>query len=146
MAFFDKVKDLALSAAQTTSDKIEVAKVSKDIRNEENKVREVLASIGKIIYGKYEAGIVKDEEVIALCKEVDDHMENIQVMREKALELKDKKSCVNCGKELNEEDMYCAACGSQQPSKADPEDEANAEDTDAAETDAAETDTVETQE
>lgn len=115
MAFLDKVKELAVSAAQTTGEKLEVAKISVDIKNEENKVRDILGKIGEKVYADYEAGTVPNEEIVDLCKKIDGMMSVIDELKEKTLTLKDKKSCVICGKELDEEDLFCKACGAKQP-------------------------------
>lgn len=115
MAFLDKVKELAVSAAQTTSEKIEVAKVSVDIKTEENKARKVLEKIGEKVYEEYEKGMITDEEILGLCKEIDVIMETIDDLKEKSLNLRDKKTCISCGKELAEEDSFCSGCGAKQP-------------------------------
>jgi len=115
MSFFDKVKETANSAVQTTGDFIEVAKLNLEVRSTEDKINASFAKIGKLVFASYEKGKVKDAEMVELCEAVKTSFATIEVLRTKIMELRNKKACVSCKAELNDSDAFCNKCGAMQP-------------------------------
>jgi len=115
MSFFDRVKETANSAVQSTGEMLEVAKLNLDVRSAEDKINTLFAKMGKLVFASYENGKVKDADMIALCETVKTSYVNVEELRRKILELRNKKACVKCKAELNENDPFCNKCGEKQP-------------------------------
>jgi len=115
MSFFDKVKETANSAVQSTGEMLEVAKLNLDVRSAEDKINALFAKMGKLVFATYEDGKMKDPEMIELCEKVKTAYVNVEELRRKILELRNKKMCVQCKAELNDTDPFCNKCGAMQP-------------------------------
>ena len=115
MSFFDKVKETANSAVQSTGEILEVAKLNLDVRSAEDKINSLFAKMGKLVFASFEKGKVKDPEMVELCENVKASYTNVEELRKKIMELRNKKMCDGCKAELNENDPFCNKCGAMQP-------------------------------
>ncbi|MCR5482060.1 MAG: hypothetical protein K6F52_04620 [Clostridia bacterium] len=92
--FFDKVTDIAKTAAdkgadlaKTAADKgavmVEVTKLNSKLRAEETAMNDTYAAIGKMYYAKYANGAEVDENAVTeLCKKIDASAEVIEKLHE----------------------------------------------------------------
>jgi ribosomal protein L40E len=119
MSFWDsfgrKAKEAAQEVAKKSGELVEVTRLNISISNEEDKVRKLYLEMGKKIYDTYRGSQPVDNEFEEICKKIDNIMENIESMKQKILEIKNIKLCVNCGKELEQDAAFCAKCGTKQP-------------------------------
>lgn len=78
MELFDKVNELAKSAASKTGEVIEDTRLKTQIMNDEKSIRELQAKIGAFYYKKFAAGEAVEEEVAEFCTAISVHLANIE--------------------------------------------------------------------
>jgi len=120
MEFFDKLGEKASKAYKITADKTgKIAKETKikiKINNLKNEVNDLYKEIGKKIYEKHilqEEILIKKDLEEQLAK-IDMLSDEIEVLLKECLELKDKKECSNCYKQIEKEFKFCHNCGEKQ--------------------------------
>lgn len=120
MEFFDKLGKKASEAYKVTADKTgKIAKETKlkfkigELRTQINGIYE---EIGKKVYEKHvreeELCIKKDLE--EQCTQIDILSDEIDGLLKECLELKDKRQCPNCYKEIEKDVKFCPNCGEKQ--------------------------------
>lgn len=120
MEFFDKLGKKASQAAKITADKTgKIAKETKlkfRIGELKTQINDIYEEIGKKVYEKHvreeELCIKKDLE--EQCTKIDVLSDEIDNLLKECLELKDKKQCQNCYKEIEKDDKFCPNCGEKQ--------------------------------
>lgn len=120
MEFFDKIGKKASEAYKITADKTgKIAKETKiklKINELKAQVNDIYKEIGKKVYEKHtreeEISIKKDLE--EQCTKIDVLSDEIDSLLKQCLELKDKKQCPNCYKEIEKENKFCPNCGEKQ--------------------------------
>jgi len=112
-----KVTDTAKTAAKISGSVVEVTRLNMSINAEEEKIKKLYTEIGKQLYEDYTEGKTVSEKLQEKCAEIDGIISNIEVMKERILELKKTKACPNCGTVLEIEMEYCHKCGMKQPKK-----------------------------
>lgn len=119
MDFFDKLGKKATEAYKVTADKTgKIAKETKlkfKIGELKSKIEDIYEEIGKKVYEKH----VQKEEISANdlleeCKQIDEMSNEIEKIRQECLELKDKKQCPKCFKEIDKNMKFCPECGAKQ--------------------------------
>ena len=106
MDFFDKLGKKASEAYKVTADK--TGKLAKETKLKfkmgelKSKIEDIYEEIGKKVYEKH----VKKEEIstndlLEECKQIDEISNEIEKIRQECLELKDKKQCQKCFKEID---------------------------------------------
>lgn len=119
MDFFDKLGKKATEAYKVTADK--TGKIAKETKLKfrmgelKSKVEDIYEEIGKRVYEKH----VKKEDIsindlIDECKQIDEISNEIEKIRKECLELKDKKQCKKCFKEIEKNCSFCPECGAKQ--------------------------------
>ena len=123
MEFFDKLGKKATEAYKITADKTgRLAKETKlkiKISDLKSQINDLYEEIGKNVYQKHiredeEANKEIEEDISHLCTKIDVLSDEIDSLLEQCLELKDRKQCKNCYKEINKNDKYCPNCGAKQ--------------------------------
>ena len=122
MDFFDKLGKKATEAYKVTADK--TGKLAKETRLKfkmgdlKSKIEDIYEEIGKKVY---ETHVKKEEismnDVLEECKQIDEMSEKIEKIRQECLELKDKKQCPKCFKEIDKNMKFCPECGAKQEEK-----------------------------
>ena len=119
MDFFDKLGKKATEAYKVTADK--TGKIAKETKLKfkmgelKSKIEDIYEEIGKKVYETH----VKKEEIsmndlLEECKQIDEMSEKIEKIRQECLELKDKKQCPKCFKEIDKNMKFCPECGAKQ--------------------------------
>ena len=123
MAFFDKLGKKASEAYKITADK--TGKIAKETKLKlkmgdlKSKIEDVYEEIGKKVYEKH----VKKEEISIAndlneqCAKIDEMSNEIERLLQECLELKDKKQCQKCFKEIDKNMKFCPECGAKQEEK-----------------------------
>ena len=119
MDFFDKLGKKATEAYKVTADK--TGKLAKETRLKfkmgdlKSKIEDIYEEIGKKVYEKH---VQKEEisinDLLEECKQIDEMSEKIEKIRQECLELKDKKQCPKCFKEIDKNAKFCPECGAKQ--------------------------------
>ncbi len=123
MEFFDKLGKKATEAYKITADKTgRLAKETKlkiKISDLKSQINDLYEEIGKNVYQKHiredeEANKEIEEDISHLYTKIDVLSDEIDSLLEQCLELKDRKQCKNCYKEIDKNDKYCPNCGAKQ--------------------------------
>ena len=127
MEFFDKLGKKASEAYKMTADKTgKIAKETKmkfKIGELKSQINEIYEEIGKKVYESH----VKKEEISIQndleeqCTKIDVLSDEIESLSKQCLELKDKKQCPKCFKEIEKDAKFCPSCGAKQEEAEDDE-------------------------
>ena len=119
MAYFDKLGKKASEAYKITADK--TGKLAKETKIKfkmgdlKSQINDIYEEIGKIVYEKH---VKKEEismsEVEEQCTKIDVITDEIEDLQKQTLELRDKKLCTNCFKEIEKNAKFCPSCGAEQ--------------------------------
>ena len=120
MEFFDKLGKKASEAYKMTADK--TGKIAKETKlklkmNElKSEVSDIYEEIGKKVYEKHvrEEDISIKKDLESECTKIDVLSDEIEELLQQCLNLKDKKQCPKCYKEIDREDNFCPNCGEKQ--------------------------------
>lgn len=120
MEFFDKLGKKASEAYKITADK--TGKIAKETKlklkmNElKSQVNDIYEEIGRKVYEKHirEENISIKNDLEAECTRIDVLSDEINELLQECLNLKDKKQCPKCYKEIEVEDNFCPNCGEKQ--------------------------------
>ena len=123
MEFFDKLGKKASEAYKVTADKTgklaKEAKIRMKINEMKGQIKDIYVEIGKKVYEKH----VREEE-IDIKKDLEDECTRIDVLTgeiedrlKECLDLKDKKQCPKCFKEIEKDMKFCPECGTKQEEK-----------------------------
>ena len=120
MEIFDKIGNMASETYKFTTEKTsklaKEAKIKMKINENKSKIDDIYEEIGKLIYQKHvrEEDINIEDDIKDYCKKIDNLSEKIEDSRVELLNLKDKKQCQKCYKEIEIEDRFCPNCGEKQ--------------------------------
>jgi hypothetical protein len=109
--FREKVVGATRSAVKASSEFIEVTKINLTIKSEEDKVKEIMFEIGKIIYENYKEGKAVEGDLSVKCDNIVESEEKILELKKKIMDIKNLKNCEGCGSEIDTESSYCHKCG-----------------------------------
>ena len=119
MDFFDKLGKKASEAYKMTADKTgKIAKETKmrlKISELKSQINDLYEEIGKKVYENHvEKEELKKEELEEVCVQIDVLSDEIESLLKQCLELKDKKQCQKCFKEIDKNVKFCPNCGEKQ--------------------------------
>ena len=129
MEFFDKLGQKASEAYKITADK--TGKLAKETKlklkmNElKSQINDLYEEIGKKVYEKHviNQNIDIEKELEEECTKIDLLSAEIETYLNQCLQLKDKKICEKCFKEIGKEMKFCPECGAKQEDETNNEDE-----------------------
>lgn len=70
MAFFDKIGELARSAADKASDGMEITRINSDITMQQGNINEYQRELGMYYWSKFVTGEKLDEEAMLICDKI----------------------------------------------------------------------------
>lgn len=120
MEFFDKLGKKASEAYKVTADKTgklaKEAKLRMKIGELKSQINDIYKEIGKKVYEKHvrEENIDIKKELEEECIKIDVLSNEIDTNLKQCLELKDKKQCQQCYKEIDKDVKFCPECGAKQ--------------------------------
>ena len=119
MDFFDKLGKKATEAYKVTADK--TGKLAKETKLKfkmgelKSKIEDIYEEIGKKVYEKHvQKEDISANDLLEECKKIDDLSNEIEKIRQECLDLKDKKVCQKCFKEIDKTMKFCPECGAKQ--------------------------------
>lgn len=104
-------KELGARAEQT----IETQKIRGKISGEERTIEKLKADLGDIIYKRHAEGEGIDGELSVICQEIDQHFLKIREFKDSAANLRGKKICPSCEREVDLSVNFCPYCGTPCP-------------------------------
>ena len=117
MAFLEnigkRVGEAAQAAAKKSGELVETTKLNVNIGSEEDKIQKLYTQIGKTVFEKYNATGVADPDLKDSFEAIKVHEQNIKVLKEKIMEIRSVKTCVNCGAEMDKAQLFCSKCGTK---------------------------------
>ena len=120
MEFFDKLGKTASHAYKLTADK--TGKIAKETKLKfkmselKNQITQLYEEIGEKVYEKHirEEEISIKQDLEEYCIKIDVLSDEIDSLLKQCMDLKDKKLCPKCFKEIRKDDNYCSNCGQKQ--------------------------------
>lgn len=120
--FFEKVKanafktkDEAVKIGKQVMDKagnvVSQTKLNFAVNDAENKIKDIYAEIGKMVYSSYKADNMCCEAAKENCEKIDKLFEEVEALKEQIAELKDSVKCPNCGSLNKQGSAFCSKCG-----------------------------------
>ena len=104
-------KELGARAEQT----IETQKMRGKFSGEERTIEKLKADLGDIIYKRHAEGEGIDGELSVICQEIDQHFLKIREFKDSAANLRGKKICPSCEREVDLSVSFCPYCGTPCP-------------------------------
>ncbi len=120
MDFFDKLGKKASEAYKITADKTgkiaKEAKLRMKIGDLKSQINDIYTEIGKKVYENHVKEEKEDLEKLLAeeCVKIDVLSDEIEDKLQQCLDLKDKKVCPNCYKEIDKKTKFCPECGAKQ--------------------------------
>ena len=120
MEFFDKIGKKASEAYKVTADKTgkmaKEAKLKMKMAELKNQVNDIYKEIGKKVYEKHvrEENIDIKTDLEEECTKIDVLSAEIESKLKECLNLRDKKQCQKCFKEIDKNMNFCPECGAKQ--------------------------------
>jgi hypothetical protein len=120
MEFIDKLKLMGCETYKYTTEKTsKIAKETKmkmKINQNKSNIEDIYVEIGKIVYQQHvrEENIDINSDIEMYCKQIDGLSNEIEEINNEILNLKDKKKCEVCAKEIEIECKFCPHCGQKQ--------------------------------
>jgi len=121
MDFFDKLGKKASEAYKVTADK--TGKIARETKLKlkmgelKSQINDIYEEIGKKVYEKHvrEENISIKNDLEEECTKIDVLSDEIKTIEKECLELRDKKQCPKCFKEIEKNVKFCPECGEKQP-------------------------------
>ena len=106
-----KLINVTRAAVKASSEFLEVTKINLAIKSEEDKIKAIMFDIGKGIYDSYIGGKPVEDQLALKCDDISLLESNIEVMRQKILEIKNAVRCEGCSAEIDNNVLFCPKCG-----------------------------------
>ena len=120
MEIFDKIGQKASEAYKVTADKTgKIAKEAKlkiKMNDLKSQISVIYKEIGAKVYEKHSLNEPVDinEDLVEECNRIDELSNEIEKYLSESLELRDKRKCNSCYKEIDLDVKYCPYCGNKQ--------------------------------
>ena len=136
MAFFDKLQQVAKSAASEAGDMLETTKLNAKISEEKKKIAQFKTQMGEYFWAEYQSGMTLPEQAVDYCRQIVSCQAQIDLLEAQIAEIKSSGArpaaaqpipearpmaepqpmpaasfCANCGAELSPEARFCTNCG-----------------------------------
>jgi Zn finger protein HypA/HybF involved in hydrogenase expression len=111
--FRDKVADAVGTARKASNEFIEVTKINSAVKSEEEKIKDLKLKIGQLVYESFIQDKPVDSELVLNCEQISGCEKNIDVLKEKILEIKNLTKCNECSSIVDRFILYCPKCGSR---------------------------------
>ncbi len=131
MSLFDKIGDMARSAADKTNELLEVNRLNSRIATENARIGALKEKIGNHYWLKFQDDITLEPEIAQLCAEIKDLNSVVEQLSAQVAEIKNagaadtektsapspsgaqnaQKFCPQCGTNLSADKKFCGTCG-----------------------------------
>ena len=116
MGFFEELSGKITAGASNISNSAkkmtETAKINSEINSNTNQIDKLMKSIGVAVKARLMDDIT-DEEVLQLSSEIDALIARNSELNEQLKQLRGFSKCLNCGKDLTTDSLFCPYCGTK---------------------------------
>ena len=127
MGFFEELSEKITTGAnniQNSAKKMsETAKINSEINANTNQIDKLMKKIGVVVKARL-MDTIADDEVLELSDEIDKLIARNGILNEQLKELRGFSKCVNCGKDVSADSLFCPYCGTKVESAKSAEEEA----------------------
>lgn len=111
--FSKKVTKSTQEITQKTKDIAEISKLNSQISDEQKQIYNLFTQIGEKYYSLY--GNNPQEEFLDLCESINLSQSKVISFKNRIIEIKNIKTCLNCGAECSADVAFCSICGAELP-------------------------------
>lgn len=130
MAFFEKLQNVAKTAAAGAGDMIETTKLNAKISEEKKKIAQFKSQIGEYYWQQFESGAALPEEAADYCRQISSCQEQINLLEAQIADIRNDNEaapavraeapaaraeatafCTNCGAAISPDARFCPNCG-----------------------------------
>jgi RNA polymerase subunit RPABC4/transcription elongation factor Spt4 len=115
MDFFTDLGNKITSTGKTVADKAkdltELTRLNARVVSEEGKLSKAYCEIGKLYYAQSKGELDGPYEEYAAAASAS--LSEITALKEQIKNLKGVRVCVQCGREIGKNDLYCSSCGAR---------------------------------
>lgn len=110
------LNDVGKKTSETASKIAKETKLRIKTNENKNKISDLYEEIGKIVYEKHvrEESIDVEKELEEECSKIDVLAKEIENIRKEILKLNERKQCVKCNNEIEDNAKFCSKCGEKQ--------------------------------
>ncbi len=109
----DEAQKVTKSVVKMSTDAVNQTKLKYAVKESEQKVNEILASIGGYVYDSYKEGAEFDGDIADKCAQIQALKDEIASINERIAELKNSVICSSCGEYNKSDSVYCSKCGTK---------------------------------
>lgn len=124
--FFDSLKHTITETAEVvgkkTEDLVEIQKLRSRIRSSQHNVELDYRKLGEMIYQRFVAGEVVDEELAEVCDNIMELQNQVADYKEELASRKGQNICPACGSANPKNAAFCMHCGAELPKEEKEED------------------------
>ena len=119
MEFIHTLKKNLSSAAdytvKKTTEVTETAKLTVEIRTQNEKLNAVYTEMGRIVYGDMKNGTDSREKLTALAGDADALKETVAKLKARRAKVQNCVICSACGAKMKDAANFCSVCGEKLP-------------------------------
>lgn len=99
------------TVGKKTDNFIEIQKLNSKASSLERQCEKCMMDLGEVIFQRYQAGALQDEELIPLCEELLQTKRELEKYQEAIAGKKGQEICPACGQYAPKGAAFCPACG-----------------------------------
>lgn len=109
----DEAQKVTKSVVKISTDAVNQTKLKYAVKESEQKIDEILASIGGYVYDSYKEGGEFSGDIADKCAQVQALKDEVASLNERIAELKNSVICSECGEYNKSDSVYCSKCGTK---------------------------------